>query len=329
VDERTRSAAARSYRRLLRGGTHERRGLVAWLGAFVRLGRPHFLAGGFLLNGLGTMMALYGGVPLNLAAFAWGQVVITAGQWMTHYSNDFYDLHADRANRSPARWSGGSRVLADGYLPPKVALVTALVLAGLALLATLVLAVRIRPGPLTLLLPLLALGLAWSYSAPPLQLHSRGLGELTTALVVPALTPLLGFYLQTGRLATWPLLALWPLASLQFAMLLSIEFPDAASDASVGKRTLVVRLGGVSAGRLFGVALLAAYTPLPLFVRLGLPAAVALGAGLGAPLAVWQAWRVLRGAWSAPDRWESIAFWSIALLLGTAGLELLAFWLLL
>lgn len=294
--------------------------------AFVRLGRPHFLAGGFLLHGLGVVMALESGVPFNAPAFLWGQAAITATQWMTHYSNEFYDLAADRANRHPGPWSGGSRVLVDAQLPPAVALVTGLVLAGLALLAALALALRVRPGPLTLLLPVLAILLAWGYSAPPLRLHSRGLGELTTALLVPGLTPLLGFYLQTGRLAWWPALALWPLCCLQFAMLLSIEFPDAAGDAAAGKRTLVVRLGGARAARLYGAALLATYALLPLLVWLGLPLPIALGVGLGAPLAAWQFARVLRGAWAEPARWNSLAFWSIGLLLGTAAIELLIFW---
>src|SRR5215211_3456971 len=140
-----------------------------------------------------------------------------------------------------------------------------------------VLAVAVRPGVQTFLLIAAALVLSWMYSAPPLRLHSRGLGELTTALLVAGMTPLVGFYLQTGRVGL-PLLGVLPLCCLQFAMLLTIEFPDAAGDASVGKRTLVVRLGGARAARLLGLLLLAAYAGLPLLVALGLPAHVAAGA---------------------------------------------------
>jgi 1,4-dihydroxy-2-naphthoate octaprenyltransferase len=75
--------------------------------------------------------------------------------------------------------------------------------------------------------------LAWEYSAPPLRLHSTGLGELDTALVVTALVPFAGYYLQAPGLQALPLLlcAIAPLCALQFAMLLAIEFPDAAGDA--------------------------------------------------------------------------------------------------
>jgi 1,4-dihydroxy-2-naphthoate octaprenyltransferase len=150
------------------------------------------------------------------------------------------------------------------------------------------------------------------------------LGELTTALLVAGMTPLVGFYLQTGRVGV-PLLGVLPLCCLQFAMLLTIEFPDAVGDAAVGKRTLVVRLGGERAARLLILLLLASYAVLPLLVRLGLPARVAAGAAMTTPLAAWQGWRVWRGAWADPARWNSLGFWAIALLMGTTTAELLVF----
>jgi 1,4-dihydroxy-2-naphthoate octaprenyltransferase len=112
---------------------------------------------------------------------------------------------------------------------------------------------------------------------------------------------------------------------MQFAMLLAIEFPDASGDAVVGKRTLVVRLGGMRAARLHALALLAAYAALPLLVGLGLPVLVAASVALGAPVAAWQAWRMLHGAWADPARWNSLGFWAVALLVGTTMAELLAF----
>jgi len=295
---------------------------------FIRLGRPLFLVGGFLFHALGVVIALYTGARLNLPALFWGQVAITSIQLMTHYSNDYFDLAADRANQTPARWSGGSRILPAGLLPPRVALIAAIGLALLALAATLVLGLWLT-APLTIPLLLLALLLAWGYSAPPLRLHSRGVGELTTALLVPGLTPLVGFYLQAGLLELLPFLAVFPLCCFQFAMLLSINFPDAAGDAVTGKRTLVVRLGSEQAARLYVAILSAAYLSLPLLVWSGLPLPVALAAGLLAPAAAWQIWRVRRGAWANPAAWDSLAFWSIGLLMGTAALETAAFlWLL-
>jgi 1,4-dihydroxy-2-naphthoate polyprenyltransferase len=290
----------------------------------LRMGRPHFLVGGLLLHWLGVAMGRSIGAPLNLPALLWGQAAITSIQLMTHYCNDYFDLKADLANPTPTHWSGGSRVLPLGLVQPRVALWIAIGLAASVLGATLVLALIVRPGVWTLLLFLLALALAWSYSAPPLRLHSRGLGELTTALLVAGMTPLVGFYLQTGGVGV-PLLGVLSLCCLQFAMLLTIEFPDAVGDASVGKRTLVVRLGGDRAARLLVLMLLAAYALLPLLVARGLPWQVAAGTALTTPLAAWQGWRVWRGAWADPARWNSLGFWAIALVISTATAELLAF----
>jgi 1,4-dihydroxy-2-naphthoate octaprenyltransferase len=293
----------------------------------LRLGRPQFLLGGLLLHWLGVAMALASGATLSVPALLWGQAAVSAIQLMTHYCNDYFDLDADIANLTPTHWSGGSRVLPHGWIAPRTALRLAIGLGALAAGLALLLALTIRPGPLTFLLIVAALLLAWSYSAPPLRLHSRGLGELTAALLVAGLTPLVGFYLQSGRLGP-ALLGVLPLCCMQFAMLLAIEFPDAAGDAAAGKRTLVVSLGGAKAARLHAAALLAAYAMLPALAWLGLPLLPAASIGLGLPITAWQARRALRGVWADPAAWNSLGFWAIALLMGTAAVEIVAFLLL-
>jgi 1,4-dihydroxy-2-naphthoate octaprenyltransferase len=290
--------------------------------AFIRLGRPQFLVGGFVLYGLGGALAVAGGAAFDRWRYLLGQLVVTATQLMTHYANDYFDLAADRANLTPTRWSGGSRVLPDGALSPPAALRAAQALLLLAAAAAVVLARRTGGG--TLLLAASMIGLAWGYSAPPLRLCARGLGELTTALVVTLLVPVFGYRLQAGAV-TAPILCAAALpCALQFAMLLAIEFPDAAGDAAVGKRTLVVRLGALPAARLYAALTLAGFGALPIFARLGLPARVAAAPLALAPLALWQAARVARGAYGDSARWGSVAFWAVALLIAGAGAELLA-----
>jgi len=292
--------------------------------AFVKLGRPKFLVGGFVFYGLGAALAVAAGAPFERARFAWGQLVVTAAQLMTHYANDFFDLEADRANRTPTRWSGGSRVLPDGGLPPRVALVAALVLGLVALAATLRLATREPDLPLLLPIAVIMTTLAWSYSAPPLRFAARGLGELTTSVVVTLCVPLLGYYLQAGDLHG-PIFAACLLPCvLQFAMLLAIELPDAAGDAVAGKRTLVVRLGAAAGARLYAALTIAGFGALPLLAQGALPARVAIAPLALAPIAIWQAARVARGGYADPARWDSVAFWSVALLSGSAAIALAA-----
>jgi 1,4-dihydroxy-2-naphthoate octaprenyltransferase len=309
------------------GGRKHMPGVFSSVLAFVRLGRPQFLIGGFLLHGLGAAIAAAGGAPFFLRGFVLGQAAVTCIQLMTHYANDFFDVAADQANTTPTRWSGGSRVLATATLSPMVAWHAARVLLVLAIVSIVVVAVRGGPGGGGAAAALtVALGLAWAYSAPPLRLHSRGLGELTTAVVVTGLVPVVGFVAQTRSLhASAPLwCAIAPLFGLQFCMLLAIEFPDAVGDAAVGKRTLVVRLGGRSAAALYRACLVAIYGAIPILTFLALPPIAGLAASLMVPIAAWQFWRLGAGAWADGRAWEGVAFRAVAMLIGTAVAELVA-----
>ena len=292
--------------------------------ALLKLGRPHFLIGGLLLFALGSVLAAVQGVAINWQRYFWGQATITAAQWMTHYSNDYFDLDADRANSTPTRWSGGSRVLVNGLVAPRVALAASGVLGTAALIAACNLAARPDSPPLVLPLALLIVVLSWCYSSPPLRLLSRGLGEVTTACVVTLLTPLFGFYVQRGGVSPLLLLACFPLCCLQFAMLLTIELPDAAGDGAQGKRTLVVRRGAEWAARCAAVMTVVAFGSLPILFMLGLPSQMALFAALPAPLGIWQTIRLSRGAFRDPRNWETLALCSVALLATTTVAELTA-----
>ncbi|MBA3463796.1 MAG: UbiA family prenyltransferase, partial [Deltaproteobacteria bacterium] len=128
--------------------------------AFLRLGRPLFLGGGFLLYGLGAVIAAYSGHPIDLHRYILGQCAVTAFQWMTHYANDYFDYEADVANKTPTKWSGGSRVLPDGLLPRRVALIAALVLLAIGAGVS-ALVVREEGSSLPILIAMAVL--AWVY----------------------------------------------------------------------------------------------------------------------------------------------------------------------
>jgi 1,4-dihydroxy-2-naphthoate polyprenyltransferase len=301
--------------------------VLAAVSAFVRLGRPLFLVGGAVLYALGVAVARAQGHGVDLRRYLLGQAVVICFQLMTHYANDYFDYEADRLNRTPTRWSGGSRVLPDGGLPRVVALVTALVLAALGILAIAALAVAPPLQGVAIPVGMVMFALSWLYSGPPLRLHSAGLGELDVALVVTGLVPVMAYGLQATGFAGAGvlLLALLPLALLQMAMMLAVEFPDAESDAQAGKHNLVVRLGRERGGRLYIALTAVAYLTLPLAVAAGLPSAIAWAASAPLPLAAWRIWRVWRGDNRDPRRFESVAFWAVALLVATAVTETLAF----
>src|SRR5258708_34938218 len=180
----------------LRGMATGKRFVRQWFArilAFIRLGRYPFLAGGFILYGLGAAIAAYQGAQLDWAVYLWGQVIVTATQLMVHYANDYYDLAADHANHSSTMWSGGSRILVDGHLSPRIAQITAICCAFVALIGSSLLVVVSHNLVLFLLL-FTAIILAWFYRGPPARLHSRGVGEMSSIFIASFLTPLTGYY---------------------------------------------------------------------------------------------------------------------------------------
>ncbi len=212
--------------------------------AFVRLARPPFLIGGFTGYALGAAVARFDGHPLAWPAYLWGQLLVTSFHLMVHFANDYFDQETD-ALTTRTMWSGGSGVLPAGDLPPWVALAAALACAASGIVATIHAALA---GDLLVAAIGVAIAvLAWSYSAPPVRLLARGLGELDTIAVVAFLVPLAGYATFARTLAPHALLAALPGACAMFAMMLCVEIPDAGADRATRKRNLVVRWGVANA----------------------------------------------------------------------------------
>ena len=254
------------------------------IGAFLRLSRLKFLAGGLAGFALGATVAAFEHHPFSLGAYLQGQWMVTSFHLMTHYANDYFDLQADRAARRTP-FSGGSGVLTAGELPPLVALRAAQLCAAAGAVAAGMFAASGN-------IPACSLGaviavLAWSYSAPPVRLLARGWGELCATLVVAVAVPLAGYAAQTGTLDRAAAGATLPAAAAMFAMMLSVEVPDAGSDAGAGKRNLVVRRGRAWARRM----LLAAP-----WVMIGAALVAQLACGAPRELLPFEALAALAGA---------------------------------
>jgi hypothetical protein len=99
-------------------------------------------------------------------------------------------------------------------------------------------------------------------------------------------------------------------------------------DSTAGKRTLVVRLGGAQAIRLHNGLMLAAYASLPLLLAVGIHPLIVAALTIPAPVALWQAWRLARGAWCDPGSWNNLGFWAIGLPVGSAAAVAFAYLLL-
>lgn len=210
--------------------------------------------------------------------------------------NDYHDAlnGADDANRNGLfPFTGGSRLIQQQRVTPAQTRQLAWLLLGGVALAGILLAVHSGGG--LLLIGLAGLLLAWAYSAPPFQLMSRGLGELTVAaawwlIVIGA------DYVQRRQFLLVPALTAISFALLMANILLVNGLPDAASDAAVGKRTLAVKLGARGSALLYLLIALLAHGWLAVGAWQLLQPMAALWGLISLPLSLAGAWLIWRHA---------------------------------
>jgi 1,4-dihydroxy-2-naphthoate octaprenyltransferase len=186
--------------------------------------------------------------------------------------NDFHDRDTDAINTERLfPFTGGSRFIQNGVLSPRF-----IALLGYGLLASVIPAglwLMSQVGSGLMGIGLAGLLLGWAYSAPPLRLAARGLGEFAIALSW-TLVVVGSDFVQRGTLAGVPVWAGLGFGLMVANLLYINQFPDATADGLAGKRTVVVRLGRQRAVKGYGlIALLAAVAvvtgvaagPLPLW----------------------------------------------------------------
>lgn len=219
----------------------------------IRLARLHFLLAGLALFTLGASWAVLWGAPFSPLRLLLGYLVFFPAHLSISYSNDYFDVAADR-HGAPGLFSGGSGILVNHPELRRPAKWIALALIGCSLAMGILFAIIYSAPPWFLGYVVAGNLLGWFYSAPPLRLAYRGLGELATTLGAGLLTPGMGHLVARGYLdRQWWLLAL-PLPLYGLAFILSVEIPDAEADLLGGKRTAVVRWGRRVAFTTIGVS---------------------------------------------------------------------------
>lgn len=269
--------------------------------AFVRLSRPRFLVESFITATLGVAVAAYAGWHFQFGTWLLVQAFVTLTHLMTQYCNEYFDLEADSAHTAPSRWTGGSQILVVGEIKPVAALS-----AAFALLFVDVLLAILMPTTASRLIAFVILLLAWFYTAPPVRLNYRGLGEITTAGVLTLLVPLLVCSTLLDGVVPPVLPAVCgPLFLVMTARMMVMNFCDRDSDLLAGKHTLPNTLGPRRAALLFATLQTVAYVIVAAVTALRvLPLAIGLALLLTAPMAAYLSRRILRDPPSPeePDR---------------------------
>jgi 1,4-dihydroxy-2-naphthoate octaprenyltransferase len=214
--------------------------------------------------------------------------------------NDVFDTTqgADELNVTPTQYSGGSRVIQYGLVSLRgmawLAVLCYLVAGaiGLILLAT-------RGSTALLVIGVVGMVVSIGYTAPPLKLVYRGLGELAVAVGFGPLMLLGAYVVQSGGSLSWePFMASLPVALLVALILYVNEIPDRRGDAIAGKRTLPVRFSKKLVVRGYLAATVAAFA----IVVGGVAASVLPWAALVALAGIPLARQVHRGLVSAYDQ---------------------------
>ncbi|MFQ5761440.1 MAG: prenyltransferase [Candidatus Bathyarchaeia archaeon] len=217
-----------------------------------------------------------------------------------HMFNDHFDYKSgnDLRMKHSNPFAGGGRVLTRGLIDPTLHFRVALgflivgVAVGLYLVAT--------RGLMVLILGLIGVVSLYFYVGPPFRWAYRGIGEALVGLNFGVLIVLGAYYVQTLRLDVQPALISIPIALLITAVLWINEFPDMEADISVGKRTLVGRLGPRRAVQAYSGMLLAAFGFLAAAVGLGLLPLLTLSAFITLPIAL-KAIQHARRNWADAD----------------------------
>jgi 1,4-dihydroxy-2-naphthoate octaprenyltransferase len=280
-----------------KGRTIRPRLSLGWL--FLRTTRLPFLSATFVPVLLGIAIAARHG------AFDWWLALVTLiGASLVHLginvSNDIFDTlsGADEANVNPTQFSGGSRVLIYDLVTLRQLVALDAALFGVAAAIGLYL-VWATGSQALLWIGIAGIALGIGYTAPPLKLVYRGLGEIAVALGFGPVMLLGAYVVQAGSLSLEAVVASVPVAILVALILYVNEIPDRTGDASAGKRTLPVRLSAEWVTNAYLVAALVAFGVIVAGVVADLLPPFTLLALAAAPLAL-RVYRGIREHYTSP-----------------------------
>jgi len=205
---------------------------------------------------MGTLLAAIAGrFSLPIYALTLGGMV--AFHAATNVLNDFFDVKhgVDREGAPTTKYR--LHPSAFGQIPLSTTLGFSLGLYAVTLAAGLYLAYI---SNLSILL-VLGTGIVGSvfYTADPVVLKARALGEATVFVMWGLLIPLGAYMVQTDAFAWAPVLAAIPIGIFVALVLLANNIRDIEYDGTVGANTLAVALGGAGSVRLYVALLGSAY----------------------------------------------------------------------
>jgi 1,4-dihydroxy-2-naphthoate octaprenyltransferase len=222
--------------------------------------RPNFLTASVAPVLVGSSLAYTITGSFNFGFFILAMLSIMALHAGANMANDYFDHLSknDWINNNVTPFSGGGRSIQKGELTPKAVLLTALILLAAGSAIGLIIVI-LSKSIFILVLGIIGLLGGFFYTAPPIKLGYRCVGEIVIALLFGLLPVFGSYYLQTGVIDIIPLLPAIIVGILIFLIIFINEFPDLAADASVNKTTLIVRFGVPTSVWIYRIALISGF----------------------------------------------------------------------
>jgi 1,4-dihydroxy-2-naphthoate octaprenyltransferase len=204
--------------------------------------RPAFLIATLAACLLGLASAIYSGVTFQLSTAILTVLLALVVHAGVNVINDYFDALSGTDAFNTERlypFTGGSRFIQNGVLTITQTAYFGYLLLTLAILGGLFLTWLVDAG--LLVIGAVGMLIGWAYSAVPLRLNSRGLGEI--CVLAGFLGVVIGAdFVQRQTFSFQPFIIGMPYALLVTNLLYLNQFPDRKADSAAGKRHLVVML---------------------------------------------------------------------------------------
>jgi len=237
-----------------------------WLRA-LKAARANFLPASVIPFLMGTSYALSKGFDITGVRFIFGLVGVVSAHLAGNLCNDYFDHKsgADALNKKRSPFFGGSGFIQEGLLSAEAVLCIMVFFSGLALLSGIAVFI-ITKNPVFLLIMIIAGILTCGYTAGPLRLSYRRLGELDIFLLFGVVLVMGSFYLFAEKFITGAFLVALPISFLIAGVIACNEIPDFESDTKVNKRNLLSFFGAGKGYILYG--LLICFSLLAIFLNI-------------------------------------------------------------
>jgi 1,4-dihydroxy-2-naphthoate octaprenyltransferase len=235
------------------------------------------------------LLAAWQGAPVHWGFFALALLGIVLAHVANNLMNDLFDLAVGTDTEDYPRNLYAPHPVLSGMVS-RTGLLVAAAVVNLGCLAIMLLLAQARGGAIAAF-ALAGFLLSAAYTAPPLRLKKRGLGE-PTVLVVWGPLMVAGTYLAATGVLSWAVVvASLPYAILSTSVLMGKHIDKIPWDAPAGTRTLPVLLGEARARALTRGMFVAFYALVLALVGAGLLPVATLLVALSLPVArrTWAA----------------------------------------